>query len=580
MSMALRTTAVLAACALAAMVWVWLDLQRDRWSMERAQAGTDNVRRMIEQDLNIRLSGSAVLQDLQNVTFTSAESMARFETRAARILNAFPGILAVGLMDADSTIRALYPQRFPGMKGERASGFGSDRAAALERMQRDKTVTFVAGITLANTNSHGFVAFKPLLDDGELTGFMVLAFESDAWLKNLMFAEEMPEILKKSAIKITLDSAEIIQSPDFDTGGDQTFTSTGNVFGTAITIQTQPHWNAFGTLWASTPEILAALIAVLTMAAITAAARTRDARAARAQSLQIANDLRDLNRKLYVEIEERRGAEEKAQEAQKMMASFLATMSHEVRTPLNAIMGMFELIERGETSERAKRQAKAGRSAAQRLFAELTNVLDVSRLDAHAVEIAPGAVNLPGVCRQWSETLEALVENAHKDIGFVVDIAPEITGSAVFDAVRVTQIVTNLLDNAVKFTSSGKIRLAVSKSGTDLFVSVSDTGTGIPKERRDIIFTRFYQIDSGLNRRYDGAGLGLAICKELSTLMGFELSLEPDLNAQYLGDTNLCKVEFTGSTFSLKLCNVVTDAHPINGPETELSFEHAHSSSR
>lgn len=568
-------TAVLAAFALAGLVWVFLDLQRDRWVQQRGQSGADDITRLVARDLTMRLTGTSVLQSLTDHTPDTDAAIRDFESNATRILEMFPGLQAVALLNTDRTIRVVVPAGQAPLSQYFSSDGQADLGLALAKLREGNTVVFSTGLRLANTESTGFVAIKPLFDDQSPGLDLALVFAAEDWFNHVMSSSENPEELRNFSVRITLDSHEVYASPGFDPGAQDRFESRQVVLGTPMHVQAQPSWNAFGLLWTYTPEIMAILVGALALFGIASGERTREARKARALSQQTAEDLRTLNAKLYQEIDARRAAEETAQEAQKMMANFLATMSHEVRTPLNAIMGMFELIENGETSERARRQAHAGRGAAQRLFSELTNVLDVSRLDSHAIEITPAPVDLATAIAHWRETLAALVGNAHKDIVYRVNIGASVQGIAQFDFDRVTQIVTNLMDNAVKFTASGTVTLSVQADSRDVTIRVSDTGSGIPPERQILVFKRFYQIDSGLNRRFDGAGLGLAICQELSNLMGFDLILETSTS-----DTNNCKADLTGSTFSLKLCNVFSDHVRSLRHDAEPGFEHAHYSCR
>lgn len=547
-----RVTAVLAAFALAGLVWGVLDVQRDRWTMERAQSATDEIMRLVERDLTIRLTGSAFLRAVTEHGQNSDMVMRDFERTAGRIFDVFPGVHAVALFDTESGIRSLVPAGLSPPERRFSTDNRPELTQALGNLRAGDNVVFATGLQLTNTRSTGFIAFKALGNDSDPRGVLALIFAADEWFNHLIFSSEHPDVLREFSVRITLNDAEVYNTPGFAPATDGYFESRRLVLGTPMRVQAEPHGNAFGLLWTSTPELVALLVAGLALFGVAAVAQTQDARKSQALSAQIASDLKALNAKLYQEIEVRRAAQETAQDARRMMANFLATMSHEVRTPLNAIMGMFELIENGETSDRARRQAHAGRGAAQRLFSELTNVLDVSRLDAHAIDIATGPVDLTTAVAHWRETLEALVENAHKDIHYTIDIGPEVQGIAQFDFDRVTQIVTNLMDNAVKFTASGTVGLVVQTHDRDVIIRICDTGSGIAPERQELVFKRFYQVDSGLNRRHNGAGLGLAICQELSQLMGFDLRLEASHACQ---DTS--NISVTGSTFLLTLSDVV-----------------------
>ncbi len=239
---------------------------------------------------------------------------------------------------------------------------------------------------------------------------------------------------------------------------------------------------------------------------------------------------------LKTEVVERRKSEEQAREALSVRSSFIGTMSHEVRTPLNAILGFLHLIEIDEAvPERQRHYARVATRASQQLLHQLNNVLEMSRLDSNAVMISTRPTDIRRLARQWQDTTSAAIHFHQKDIEVTLDVDPSLDEKYELDGARVTQIVTNLTDNAAKFTQSGNIRIAVRPTRPDetsdscpdggLVISVSDTGPGIDEAQRRRIFDRFTQLDAGLNRTHGGTGLGLAICLELSELMGATLSV-------------------------------------------------------
>lgn len=230
------------------------------------------------------------------------------------------------------------------------------------------------------------------------------------------------------------------------------------------------------------------------------------------------------------EVLYRKSAEAAAKKADDAKSRFLAVMSHEVRTPLNAIMGMFELIERADVPERQKRQAFSGRRSAERLFAELTKVLDVSRLDADVVTITPTEVRTSLAIEEFRLQLSGFQARAGNNISTKLTVDPAIPESMCIDLERVSQILTNLLDNAFKFTKSGQVsmHIRIDKDTDGLIFDICETGPGISKSHEAELFKRFYQIDNGVARRAEGSGLGLSISKEVATLLSGTLSVRPN----------------------------------------------------
>lgn len=258
----------------------------------------------------------------------------------------------------------------------------------------------------------------------------------------------------------------------------------------------------------------------------------------------IGNDVTELH-------EAKVNAEKSAAEAQKafeIRKVFLANMSHEVRTPLNAIMGLFQLIQMSDVPDRQKKQAQVGLEASHHLLAQLVNVLEMSRVEANAVVINPKAVTIRLLADQWHETALATNHRLGKSIDVQLEVGESVLSSYIIDAQRVTQIVNNLTDNALKFTEDGCVTIELKQAFSvehaqrgQLEISVSDTGCGIPASQRDDIFERFTQVDGAETRENGGSGLGLAISRELAELMGASLeAVLPDSDSLYTTTFNLC----------------------------------------
>ncbi|MDH3643051.1 MAG: ATP-binding protein, partial [Gammaproteobacteria bacterium] len=205
-------------------------------------------------------------------------------------------------------------------------------------------------------------------------------------------------------------------------------------------------------------------------------------------------------------------------------SAFLANMSHEIRTPMNGVLGMLEQIryERLKAAD-AERVATALHSA-QNLLTLLDDVLDISRIDAgrmelERVEMVPGEI-VEDVCAMLYTTAR------RKGID-LYSLADEQAHQQYWgDPMRLTQVVTNLVGNAVKFTSDGHVEVSVKLQGPALEFAITDTGIGIPDDALDSLFDAFQQVDGSTTRKYGGSGLGLAITQRLVELMGGSLSVE------------------------------------------------------
>jgi signal transduction histidine kinase/AmiR/NasT family two-component response regulator len=217
-------------------------------------------------------------------------------------------------------------------------------------------------------------------------------------------------------------------------------------------------------------------------------------------------------------------AREAAESANRAKSQFLANMSHEIRTPLNGILGMAQAVARNEPDPARREQLAVIRRSGEVLLGVLNSILDLSRIEAGQLELEAHDFDLGEMVAAACEPFAALA--ADKGLAFAVEIAPEAAGVWRGDSLRLRQVLSNLAANAVKFTEAGGIALRVRATAEGLAFDLSDTGVGIAPELQDQIFEKFSQADASTTRRFGGAGLGLAICRELVTLMGGRMRVE------------------------------------------------------
>jgi PAS domain S-box-containing protein len=241
-------------------------------------------------------------------------------------------------------------------------------------------------------------------------------------------------------------------------------------------------------------------------------------------------ELRLLNTELEERVarrtEELSTAMRQVQEADRLKSAFLASMSHELRTPLNSIIGFSGVLLQGLAGPLNAEQAKQlgmTHDSARHLLALINDVLDISKIEAGQLEVE----HLPFDMRSAIENSLNLVtpQAQKKGLALTAAIAANV-GVVVSDRRRVEQILLNLLNNAIKFTERGEVRLACRAQKEWLEVNVHDTGIGIHPEELGSLFKPFHQLETGLNRRHEGTGLGLAICKNLVNLLGGQIQAE------------------------------------------------------
>ena len=265
--------------------------------------------------------------------------------------------------------------------------------------------------------------------------------------------------------------------------------------------------------------------------------------------LERTSELAHANEMLQAEVAERRRAEMEAQKAREIAEAanrskteFLANISHEIRTPMNGIIGMTELAMETQLDLQQREYLQLVAQSADSLLILINDMLDFAKIEAGKLELA----NEPFTLRKMLEdSVKALgVRAGQKGIKLLLQVSPEVPRKIVADPVRLRQIVTNLLGNAIKFTEKGEVRLEVSaisarNDRANLFFEVSDTGIGIPEDKQAVIFEAFAQVDGSMTRRFGGTGLGLAIVSGLVKQMGGDIRVRSKLGE--------------GSTFSFNL---------------------------
>jgi PAS domain S-box-containing protein len=244
------------------------------------------------------------------------------------------------------------------------------------------------------------------------------------------------------------------------------------------------------------------------------------------------NQVRQLNAELSQRVAERteelKIALEKAQESDRLKSAFLATMSHELRTPLNSIIGFTGVLLQklaGPLNDEQVKQLAMVQVSAHHLLALINDVLDISKIEAGQIEIVKQPFDMRLVVEEALRTTSPLA--AKKGLSLVAAIASEV-GSMVSDRRRVEQILLNLVNNAIKFTEHGEVRVECRIQDGWLETRVRDAGIGIKPEDMDKLFQPFRQIDTGLTRRHEGTGLGLSICQKLVQLLGGKIGVESE----------------------------------------------------
>jgi len=245
-----------------------------------------------------------------------------------------------------------------------------------------------------------------------------------------------------------------------------------------------------------------------------------------------------VNHKLNGEIQQRARVEtelelarDEALELSRLKSQFLATMSHEIRTPMNGIIGMTELLLDTRLTDEQRDYAVTARKCSETLMDIINDILDFAKIEAGTLKIqrqefAPRAI--------VQSAIDLLQDRAKaKGLRFTRDLSKSLPDTVIGDPARLRQMMVILIGNAIKFTERGEVFVAAearerTETSVELRIAVHDTGIGVSPEKRSRLFESFYQSDGSNTRKYGGAGLGLAICKQLAEKMGGDIEVESE----------------------------------------------------
>lgn len=237
---------------------------------------------------------------------------------------------------------------------------------------------------------------------------------------------------------------------------------------------------------------------------------------------------------VFTDITEIIKSKTEAEEALRSKSEFLANVSHEIRTPMTGILGYVELLSKLPMDNKQKQYLQAIKENAFQLLELINDILDLSKIEANKMLLEESSFNLKDLVFSSVKIFEPAIKN--KNLDFSIDIADDLPEKIISDSIKIKQILSNLVSNAIKFTPQGKIDIRVYKgemlNGKKfvLCIEVKDTGIGVPPNKIPLLFEPFVQADSSTTRKYGGTGLGLAICKKLVEILGGDIKVESEVD--------------------------------------------------
>ncbi|WP_092075579.1 sensor histidine kinase [Poseidonocella sedimentorum] len=451
-----------------------------------------------------------------------------FQERASAMRFLISDIEGLARVDSAGKIVASIPKETfdPQTDVREISGLSEARLSAIESRGVPDIAPRIAPPAGGETQGHSWILHLPVISDRQVLGSMLIQISLDDVFHAHLESPGPRAIEERYRISATLNAKPVSAGPAVTPEGLHAVGEAA-LLGHALEVTLQPGREVFSLVAPALILLFAVVASVLTALCGLLWAQRRDTQDAKAQLFDALNRIASLSVALKAANLAGERSESESGQLRDEADRLLSTVSHEVRTPLNAIMGMFELIVSQAKTDNVRRKARTGLSAAQRLHRLMSNLLEHTKIRGGRLEVMRMYMPTGLLSRSWANTLEGLISHARHDVVAEVTVADDLPDRVYVDRERVEQIVVNLLDNAVKATTEGKVQVDMRRDGPkgeNLVITVTDTGPGIPADFIDSIFLPFVYQEA--NPKAAASGLGLAISRDLARAMEGSLTAE------------------------------------------------------
>jgi len=517
------------AVAVTIVAWFSLSQWEYRKTAELLDVEAANARDLIAHDLQVRLDAVERLgQRMSAAQYLDAD---QFGMDATALLRDMPGFYAIAWIGTDNRIAMAEPQRTKPLIGRNLASFGPKRVALAEQARTSDQMHIGEMIELLNDAGAGFVVAKSVRRNGQHIGTLWIVIQVSDWVRHL-YAGANGATLEELDLSIFLNSNSIF-TYDMRILSNVFYTKASDVpiADQMFTVAISPRAAFFSGTEALMRWVVTILIGVLSGALLLAGYALRVSRTQQQRARNANHDLQYVNKRLEVEVKQRAAAEEMARQSNAAKSQFMSTMSHEMRTPMNGILGMAELLGQSNlTTAQSDQVDKIGACAAD-LMENVSDILDFAKFDTGALQLKKEACDITRIASDSVRLLDHFAQK--KGLSLTHDISPDVPTWCFMDRGRFRQILLNLTRNAIKFTEKGSVHVSLQVARDQLPASielrVTDTGVGIAKDKRDHIFRAFQQADGTPDRKFEGSGLGLSIVKRITTAMGGSIAVNSEL---------------------------------------------------